>query len=212
MAAGDAAEGRGSCPHARVLPALAALPWEGRATSSRTGVQSSAHTSEGWSCTRAVLSSPSLPGQPFCGVEADGHPLLLLRTPPACSSLFLPLTKICQQPGLTPSFPKSWPATAGGGSDEALRPHTPRLQHPPAEGGQLSTPNLPLWGCQLVKRGWGRSGVCTDLGRLQAHQASSSLFKFHCGVLDFLSLSQHQIPKWLLTTRILVLPFDACSQ
>lgn len=128
VAAGDAADGGGAAP-CQVLPTVAALPQEGRASnSSRTGVQSSAHTGEG------LLPHPHpCHTSPFWGAEADGHPLLLsgLCSP---SSLQLPVpaphiprTKICQQPGLTPSFPKSRSATPGGGPDEALRPHSPRL-------------------------------------------------------------------------------------
>lgn len=62
-------KGGGAAPHPQVLPTVAALPWEGRATSSRTGGQSSAHTGEGWGCTGAIPSSPSLPDQPLLGAR-----------------------------------------------------------------------------------------------------------------------------------------------
>lgn len=135
-----------------------------------------------------VPSPPSLPDQPLLRGGGVRPPLTAAQdsAPPACSSLFLPLmspaqlaqSKICRQTGLTPSFPKSRPATPGGGPDEALRPHTSRLQHPPAEGSSPA-PQTCSYGEISPQEGVG-SGVCTELARPQhqGHQASSSLSKF----------------------------------
>lgn len=101
--------------------------------------------------------------------------------------------EICQQPGLTPSFPKSGPATPRG-PDEALRPHTPRLEHPAAEGSS-SAPQTCTYGDVSLQKGAGvgvENGVYT--GAIRLHPVCFP------GTLDFLSLSQYQVTKWMLTT------------
>lgn len=77
-------KGGGAAPHPRVLPTVAALPWEDRTTISRTGVQNSAHTGEGCGCPRGCPFTP-IPARPapFAGWRP-------MATPYCCSGLCSP--------------------------------------------------------------------------------------------------------------------------
>lgn len=67
VAAGDAAEGRGSCPHPQVLPTVAAFLWEGRATRAGLGGRVLPTQVRAGAVPGAVPSPPSLPDQPILG-------------------------------------------------------------------------------------------------------------------------------------------------